>query len=194
MQRLIFTIIWIFSFAATNAQNVGIGVTNPLQKLHVGGNMRIDGMAIPGTGIITTNSNGDLLRTNFSGNANDVLRGNGTFGIVPNGLPSGAIIVSSNPNDANLVAAGFSFYGELPVSTTKYQSYAGGVSTQFGLMKAAMLQKHPLLQVELTPRPCGQVRKQLFGADMMFQATILFFSIQVQNIILLRIRGLLCLP
>ena len=127
-----FYVIFILSFFATKiiAQNVGIGVVTPLQKLHVAGNVRIDGMASPGIGVITTNSNGDLLRTNFSENPNDVLKGNGIFGTVP-GLPTGAIVASANPNDANLVAAGFSFYGELSNTTKIYFTYPAGVSNQF---------------------------------------------------------------
>jgi hypothetical protein len=130
----IFSAIFIFLFYSTEciAQNIGIGVTTPLQKLHVGGNVRVDGMAASGTGIITTNANGDLLRTNFSGNANDVLKGNGTFGSVPGTLPSGAMVVSNNSNDANLTAAGFSLYGQLPTPTTKFINYPGGISTQYG--------------------------------------------------------------
>ena len=43
---LILAITVIFSFASRAQQNVGIGTTNPLQKLHIGGaanTLRIDG-------------------------------------------------------------------------------------------------------------------------------------------------------
>lgn len=128
-----FSTIFILSFFSTKmmAQNVGIGVPTPLQKLHVGGNVRIDGMASTGTAVITTNASGDLLRTNFSGNANDVLKGNGTFGTVPGGLPSGAIVGSSSANDGNLISAGYSFYGELSSPITTYQTFPATVSNQF---------------------------------------------------------------
>lgn len=130
---IIFSAIFIFSFCSTQiiAQNIGIGVSNPLQKLHVGGNIRIDGIATSGTGVITTNANGDLLRTNFSGNANEVLKGNGTFGTVPGGLPSGAIVGSPSPNDAALLAAGFSFYSELSSPTKAFHTFPATVSNQY---------------------------------------------------------------
>ena len=125
-----FLILFLFTIQSI-AQNVGIGVATPLQKLHVGGNLRVDGMASPGTGVITTNAAGDLLRTNFSGNTNDVLKGNGTFGTVPGGLPSGAIVGSPNSNDANLLAAGYSLYGDLETPGRIFSTYPAMVSNQF---------------------------------------------------------------
>ncbi len=133
--RLSLLIIPFFNVIAfsipANSQNVGIGVTNPLQKLHVGGSVRVDGLAVAGSGIITTNTNGDLLRTNFSGNANDVLRGNGTFGAAPSTLPVGSIVASNNSNDQNLLSAGFSFYGELSLPAISYYPMDAGLSQQF---------------------------------------------------------------
>ncbi|MBC7935885.1 MAG: hypothetical protein H7Y86_11095 [Rhizobacter sp.] len=40
----LFLIVQTCLFKIT-AQNVGIGVANPQQKLHVGGNVRVDGFA-----------------------------------------------------------------------------------------------------------------------------------------------------
>jgi hypothetical protein len=123
-------ILSLISGIPVYTQNVGIGVPNPLQKLHVGGSIRADGLASAGTGMITTNANGDLLRTNFSGNVNDVLRGNGTFGAAAT-LPSGAMITSTNPNDQTFLAAGFSFYGELSLPAITYYAQDVGLSQQF---------------------------------------------------------------
>jgi len=129
----IFIPVFVFltdCFNLVHAQNVGIGVTNPQQKLHVGGSIRADGLASAGTAMITTNTNGDLLRTNFSGNVNDVLRGNGTFGAVPT-LPAGAIIASTLSNDQNLLTADYSFFGELSTPAITYFPVEAGLSQPF---------------------------------------------------------------
>lgn len=116
----------------SNAQNIGIGVANPQQKLHVGGNIRVDGMAGASNGLITVNNAGDLLKMNFSGSANEVLKGDGSFGIVPSGnIPSGAIVGSNNRSDSNLLNAGFSYFGQLPTAFMSHRQYPGGVSTQY---------------------------------------------------------------
>ena len=63
------------------AQNVGVGVPNPQNKLHVGGGFRLDTLTgVGGAGIVWHNSNGVIYGTKFTGNTNDVLRGDGTFG------------------------------------------------------------------------------------------------------------------
>ncbi len=68
----------------TSGGNVGIGNTNPLQNFHVTGTARISSLASGGSGaILTSNSSGDISATNFSGNSNQVLLGNNTFGNVP---------------------------------------------------------------------------------------------------------------
>src|SRR6187551_658170 len=82
----------LFSFVAlccslfSKAQNVGIGTSNPLNKLHVAGGLRVDTLAgVNGSGIVTHNANGVIYGLKFSGNVNDVLRGDGTFGSTSGG-------------------------------------------------------------------------------------------------------------
>lgn len=135
MNRAIQSFFFLFCLLViknSRAQNVGIGVANPQQKLHVGGNIRVDGMAGASNGLITVNNAGDLLKVNFSGNPNEVLKGDGSFGSVPSGsLPSGAIVGSNNKADSNLLNAGFSYFGQLPTIFMTYKQYPGGVSTQY---------------------------------------------------------------
>ncbi|MCX7954736.1 MAG: hypothetical protein N3A01_06050 [Bacteroidales bacterium] len=60
---------------------IGIGTTTPLAQLHTTGTVRFANYSSGANGaILRTNSNGDLSIINFSGNSNDVLLGNGTFG------------------------------------------------------------------------------------------------------------------
>jgi N-acetylneuraminic acid mutarotase len=103
------TLITFFSFA----QNVGIGTTNPQQKLHVAGNVRIDALA--GTaGILKYNSNGDLVPLANSGNSNEALLGNGTWGNINGTVPAGTIVATENYNDALLMSKGFTLLGNIP--------------------------------------------------------------------------------
>lgn len=114
-----FSIIGVFSLYAPYliAQNVGIGTSNPQQKLHVAGNVRVDGLA--GTpGIMKYDYNGDLVplpNTNSNGVA---LLGTGNWGIVPGTLPSGALVASVNFRDSALLSRGFYLYGSLPSFNT----------------------------------------------------------------------------
>jgi hypothetical protein len=63
------------------AQNVGIGVNNPQNKLHIGGGLRLDTLTgVNGAGLLKHDANGVMYGIKFSANANDVLRGDGTFG------------------------------------------------------------------------------------------------------------------
>ena len=62
-------------------QNVGVGVSSPQNKLHVGGGFRLDTLSgVGGPGLLWHNPSGVVYGIKFTGNANDVLRGDGTFG------------------------------------------------------------------------------------------------------------------
>jgi trimeric autotransporter adhesin len=79
--KRIFIIIFSTISIITNAQNIGIGVANPQNKLHVGGGFRLDTLTgVGGAGLVWHNPNGVVYGIKFSGNTNDVLRGDGTFG------------------------------------------------------------------------------------------------------------------
>lgn len=126
------TFILLLASFASQSQNIGIGTSSPQQKLHVAGNVRVDAMAGPSSGLVTANSNGDLVRLNFSGNANETLRGDGSFGVVPSGsLPSGAIIASAKFPDSGLLKAGYSYLGEQSSNYSTFRSFPGGVSDQY---------------------------------------------------------------
>lgn len=62
--------------------NIGLGVTPPLDKLHlgVGQNLRMDILAGATTGMVFANDLGRLFKANFLADSNQVLRSNGVFG------------------------------------------------------------------------------------------------------------------
>ena len=84
----------------TATGNVGIGTTSPAAQLHTTGTVRFSNYASGAYGaLLRTDANGDLQLTNFSGNATDVLRGDGTFGPVPGmQITWGANTYISNPS------------------------------------------------------------------------------------------------
>ncbi len=103
------------------AQNVGIGTSDPQNKLHVAGGVRID--ALSGTtGIVTKDATGDLSAVAYTGNSEDVLKGNGSFGAVAGLLPSSGVVLSKTHNNTALINAGFSLMGEIPEILT-YSTY-----------------------------------------------------------------------
>ena len=72
--------VCLYSFVSL-AQNVGIGVSQPQNKLHVGGGFRLDTLAgVGGAGLLKHDVNGVVYGLKFSGNVNEVLRADGTFG------------------------------------------------------------------------------------------------------------------
>ncbi len=81
MRKYLVLIAVCFYSLFSTAQNVGIGVPNPQNKLHVGGGFRLDTLTgVGGAGLVWHNPNGVVYGIKFSGNTNDVLRGDGTFG------------------------------------------------------------------------------------------------------------------
>src|SRR4029079_2502506 len=84
-KHFFFMVICLYAIAA-KAQNVGVGTSNPLNKLHIAGGLRVDTLTgVNGNGIVTHNGNGVIYGLKFSGNISDVLRGDGTFGSLQGG-------------------------------------------------------------------------------------------------------------
>ena len=107
MKKLVTFLISFVSVIAY-AQNVGIGVPNPQNKLHVGGGLRLDTLTgVGGAGLLWHNPNGVVYGIKFTGNTSDVLRGDGTFGSINNGPVDGAIGWLLNGNSGTNPATHF---------------------------------------------------------------------------------------
>jgi hypothetical protein len=59
---------FLFFYQFGYAQNVGIGITNPAEKLHVNGTVRVNSLAGTGTRMVSSDANGTL--TNIGPGAN----------------------------------------------------------------------------------------------------------------------------
>lgn len=80
MNRILYMLIaCTLSTIISSAQNVGVGTRNPLSKLHVSGDVRIDSLAGKDSGLVMYNQNGVLRPLKLSGKKDDVLHGDGSF-------------------------------------------------------------------------------------------------------------------
>jgi hypothetical protein len=90
MNKIFATLLFFSLISLINAQNVGIGTTTPFEKLHVNGNVQIDGLASSDSNVVLSNFDGKLINLN-SGQAGEVLtsRGQGSAPIwaVPGAIP-----------------------------------------------------------------------------------------------------------
>ncbi len=83
--RNIFILIICLAEWHSYAQNVGIGILKPLSKLHVAGDIRVETLAKSNdSGLVIYNQVGVLKPLKFSGDKNDVLRGDGSFSSAAN--------------------------------------------------------------------------------------------------------------
>ncbi len=65
--------------------NVGVGTTTPQQKLHIAGGLRVDTLSNNiDSGLLRHNAAGTVYSLKFTGDITQALRGNGTFGALPN--------------------------------------------------------------------------------------------------------------
>jgi N-acetylneuraminic acid mutarotase len=142
-----------YSFIAYS-QNTGIGTATPLRKLHIAGGVRIDTLAGTEDGFVKFNSDGDLVRFPQSNNPAHVLRGDGTWGVVPGGgsLPTATIVGSPYYENTALINIGFSLIGELPI--TFYDNQVNETYTQGRWVPTyvtGIVGKRPPLQPSLIP-------------------------------------------
>ena len=83
MIKYAFLIAVLLPVVFATAQNVGVGTTSPKNKLHVAGGLRVDTLANNGDkGLLQHDQNGAVSSLEFTGNANEVLKGDGTFGSI----------------------------------------------------------------------------------------------------------------
>ena len=106
MKKISFFFLTVLCAAGSvrvQAQNVGIGTTNPQQKLHVAGGLRVDTLSNgKDSGLVRHNVDGSVSSLRFSGDSTQVLRGNGTFGaaatasVIPFGLVTNPWLLGGN--------------------------------------------------------------------------------------------------
>ncbi|MCH2226106.1 MAG: hypothetical protein MK066_15160, partial [Crocinitomicaceae bacterium] len=102
-----------------NSGEIGIGTTSPSEFIDVDGNARIRQISFGTNDFITTNElNGTLHKIAFTGNANDVLLGNGTFGPIGSSGPDNDWEVTGN--DMQSIPAGNVSIGTAPIPLFKF--------------------------------------------------------------------------
>ncbi len=69
MARLLFTFFIVVTSVCTQAQNIGIGNTNPTEKLEVTGNVKADTVKPAASKLATNAGNGKILTSDAAGNA-----------------------------------------------------------------------------------------------------------------------------
>ncbi|MBL0020486.1 MAG: hypothetical protein IPP17_29625 [Bacteroidetes bacterium] len=76
-------ILFMMLTVTSNAQNVGIGIVTPLEKLHVNGYIRSNPLSSGDTSLVIADQLGTLRIFPFPNDSTRVLRGNATWGQLP---------------------------------------------------------------------------------------------------------------
>lgn len=124
MKPLFLYVICFLLHASGFSQNVGIGTTNPVEKLHVAGNIKVDTAKPNALKLVTNAGVGKILTSDAAGNAiwqnnNSVAAGNVGFGVWGDCATNGNI--SDYQPVADATGAGVDRFG---VSTSISGNYA----------------------------------------------------------------------
>lgn len=98
------------SFATTMAQNVGIGVAAPLDKLHVAGNVRVNPLAGVGNRVVGADANGTLVIVAAGANG-QVLTQTGAGPVFQNASNDWTVLGNAGLNGGNATTPGTNFLG-----------------------------------------------------------------------------------
>jgi FG-GAP repeat len=98
MAKLFFTLLFVVAAVCTQAQNVGIGNTNPTEKLDVTGNVKADTVKPAALKLATNAGSGKILTSDAAGNATWQATGNPGFGVW------GDCVTNGNISEYNPVA------------------------------------------------------------------------------------------
>ncbi len=92
---LLLSLSLVLGAISLQAQNVGIGNPNPLEKLHIsGGNLRVDALASPDTNVVVSDIDGKIINLD-AGSTGQVLTSQGA-GRAPIWANAGATVPSSD--------------------------------------------------------------------------------------------------
>ena len=106
------------SLVLGNAANVGIGISVPLDKLHVVGNIRISSLAGTGTRMVQADANGTMLAL-AAGTESQVLLGTGVWGSVPGGGSNWSVLGNAG------TSAGTNYVGTTDAVDFEIHTYGG---------------------------------------------------------------------